>query len=172
MHARENFPFQSFSMNPTVSADLLKEAKDAFALFDKDSKGSIKTKDLAIVLRSLGFGLSAEALKEMERNADPGDLGVVKQQDFVRQLDKAVAFAQESKNETRKALKEMAVGIARLFENKSSSDGTISVKEFKNALVHVGEKLTEDEFTEMCKDLKVDAAGRISVDALGDFIVA
>ena len=156
----------------SVSADLAKEAKEAFALFDKDSKGTIKTKDLGIVLRSLGFGLSASQLKEMEHNADPGDLGYVRQQDFLRQLGTAVEFANESKSETRKALKEMAIGLGRMFENKKTADGMISVKEFRNALIHIGEKLSDEEFTEMCKDLKVDGSGRMKVDELADFILA
>jgi len=164
--------FSPYVYMSTVSADLTKEAKDAFALFDKDSKGTIKTKDLGIVLRSIGFGLSAAQLKTMEQNADPGDLGVVKQQDFLRQLGTAVEYANESKNETRKALKEMATGLGRMFEGKKTADGTISIKEFRNALIHIGEKLSEEEFTEMCKNIKVDDSGRMKVDELADAILA
>ena len=43
---------------------LLTEYKDAFTAFDKDSNGTISTKDMATVLRSLGMNPSEADLKE------------------------------------------------------------------------------------------------------------
>ena len=158
-------------MSP-VTQTLTTEATEAFALLDKDSTGSIKTKDMGFLLRSLGLELSPTDVKEMERNADPFSSGFVKQADFFRQLEPASVIAQRAKTETRMALKEMAVGLARLFENKRTSDGSVSAREFRLALTRVGEKLSDDEFAEMCRDLKADANGRINVDSLSDLILA
>jgi calmodulin len=167
------FPEIFFITTLLAMADenLVKEATEAFAFFDKGSEGSIKTKDMQVALRSLGFSFSPAQLKEMERDADPATMGYVKQADFLRQLSKAAVFTQQAKQETRKALQEMAQGMARLFEHKQTSDGTVSSQVFRHALTRVGDRLSDDEFTEMCKTLKVDN-GRIKLDVLSDFMTS
>ena len=158
------------TLKPGVSHELVKEAKDAFALFDKQSEGSIKTRDMGLILRSLGFALSVSELKKMEKDADKDGMGYVELPDFLRQLDKAVALAHASKEETKKAIKSMGEGLARLMENKKTSDGTIASRDFRQVLTRVGERLSPDEFTEMCHDLEV-SNGRISIDNITKYVL-
>jgi calmodulin len=153
-----------------VSHELMKEAKVAFALFDKQSGGTIKTRDMGLILRSLGFALSGSDIKKMEKDADKDGMGLVKLPDFLRQLDAALALTRASKEETKKAIKLMDDGLARLVENKRSGSGSISSHYFRQALTRMGERMSQDEFVEMCRELEV-VDGRITVDALTKYVV-
>ena len=156
-----------------VSEETISQAREAFALFDKDSTGSIKTKDLGLLLTSVGFGLPPAALKQLERDADPFSAGTIKQAEFLRILDSAARMAEAWKSDTRKALTEMAIGLARLFEKKNNSDGsTVSAKEFRLALTRMGQKLSDEEFTEMCRGIEIDSNGRIKIESLSNHILA
>lgn len=46
------------------------ELKDAFALFDRLGGGVISTKDLAYVMRSIGYQTSPSEIEQMIREAD------------------------------------------------------------------------------------------------------
>lgn len=46
------------------------ELKDAFALFDRLGGGMISTKDLAFVMRSIGYQTTPSELEQMIREVD------------------------------------------------------------------------------------------------------
>ena len=156
-----------------ISDELLTEAREAFNLFDSESAGSIRTKDVGLVLRSLGFSLSVSELSSIERDADPNQLGFVKFHDFERQLSKAVVLAKASSAEAKKSIRNLGQLIQMLLENKpkAEADGEfISVHDLKHIMTRIGEKITADEFSQLCKDLDIEG-GNIRVEQLVNFLV-
>lgn len=151
----------------------LGEAQEAFALFDKQSSGSIETKDLGMVLRALGYSVSASQLKEIEKDADPEGSGYVKQSDFMRSVSKAESLAKASNIGAKKAIKEMGAGVQSLLEGKKVKNPeaaySISAADFKHMMTRVGEKVSASEYNDMIKDLEMDG-NRIKLDTLVSFL--
>ena len=52
-------------MSHNLTEDKLNEAKEAFKLADKDNSGSIKTKEVPMVMRALGLDPSEDDLSSM-----------------------------------------------------------------------------------------------------------
>jgi calmodulin len=157
------------SSTPTeIPDDLKAEAREAFNLFDKDSAGSIRTCDIGLVLRSLGFNLSDTDLLAMEAEVDPEKLGFVKYQDFEKLLSKAIAISKASSAEAKKVIKTIGVLLTQL--GIATDTQSISVHDLKHLVTRVGEKMSNEEFSEMCRDLEI-VDGKISIDQLVNYLV-
>ena len=156
---------------PNVPEELVSEAREAFNLFDKDSAGSIRTCDIGLVLRSLGFNLSDTDLTTMEAEVDPENLGFVKFQDFEKLLAKAVVISKASSAEARKVMKTLAVGLKQLgIMPGNESTESVPIHDLKHLLTRIGEKMSNEEFSEMCRDLEI-VDGKVSVDQLVNYLV-
>ena len=59
--------FKNYGINRIL---LVSEFKEAFCIFDKDGDGTISTKELGIVMRSLGETKSDEQLEQMIAEVD------------------------------------------------------------------------------------------------------
>ena len=66
MSAEENIKDPSTSLN----SDQISEFKEAFALFDKDGDGTITTRELGTVMRSLGQNPTESELVDMINEVD------------------------------------------------------------------------------------------------------
>jgi Ca2+-binding EF-hand superfamily protein len=158
-------------MSTGLTAEILKDAKDAFSLFAKGVSGALKTKDLGLVLRSLGFLVTPAELKLMEQDADPTNSGAIYHEAFMKQVSVAFGYSQAAKKAARIAFEKMGVAMALLIEGKKTSDGTIAEKDIKRALAKTGDRLTEEQLTQMLKDMDFER-GRISIEAFSGFILA
>ena len=157
----------------SVPEDLVAEAKEAFNLFDKDSAGSIRTCDIGLVLRSLGFNLSDTDLAAMEEDVDPEKLGFVRFPDFEKKLlAKAIVISKASSAEARKVMKTLGMSLKELglATGNSESVTEVSIHDLKHLLTRVGEKMSNEEFSEMCRDLEI-VDGKVSVDQLVNYLV-
>jgi len=154
-----------------IPDELLAEAREAFNLFDKESAGSIQTKDVGLVLRSLGFNLSDGELAKMQADADPEQLGFVKFHEFEKLIGKAIVITKASSAEAKKVIKTIGESIAKLASHKDSDDPThVSVHDLKHLLTRTGEKMSNEEFSELCKDLDIHN-GKISIEQLVNYLV-
>lgn len=136
------------------------EAREAFSLFDRDSSGKMDIAELPTVLRSLGYIPSASALKEMQNDADPNNSGYAKVGDFLRQVEKAAAVAQTSKQEALKQLPWLKDGIRFFMRGESlksvweKEEDFVSVADLKRAMTRTGEQLSEEEVNELFRELQ------------------
>jgi len=151
-------------------SELVAEAREAFNLFDKDSAGSIRTCDIGLVLRSLGFNLSDTDLASMEAEVDPEKLGFVKFSDFEKLLAKAVVISKASSAVARKVMRTLGESMNELGLATDGNRESITVYDLKHLLTRIGEKMSHEEFAEMCRDLEI-VDGKISVDQLVNYLV-
>ena len=163
-------PVEAQQYSVVVTQEALDEAVEAFNLFDKQSPGWIFTKDFPIVMRSVGYSLSAADLKLMEADADPNGSGYISQPDFIRQIYKAVEFTHASSANARKSMMNMADNINLLLGSVMDKHRTMSREDFKHIMTRVGEKLSNDEFDDLCASLDT-SSGRISVDNMINFLM-
>ncbi len=126
------------------------EAREAFNLFDRDSSGAIPAAEVVTVLRSLGYPVSAE----VQKDADPEKTGVAKIGDFLRCVEKAAIAAAASTHAAEKQLPDLVKGINLLFGGQGS-EGLVPVAALKRILMRTGERMSNEEVTDMFRELQI-----------------
>ena len=179
---------------PDLEEEFIMEAKEAFSLFDKDGDGSITTKELGTVMRSLGALLLIHlrplvlVLRStlLGQNPTEGELGDMIDEvdadgngtiDFPEFLNMMMRKARDSDPEAE--IKE----AFKVFDK--DGNGYISPAELRHVmaslgallLIHlrplvlvlrsplcIGEKLTDQEVDEMIREADFDGDGLINYD--------
>ncbi|VAI15838.1 unnamed protein product [Triticum turgidum subsp. durum] len=128
-----------------LSQEQIQEFREAFKLFDKDGDGTITTKELGTVMRSLGQHPTEDELKDF--------LGLV-----ARQM-RGDAEAEEELHEA-----------FRVFDK--DNNGFISLDELRTVMKNLGEKLSEDELNEMLQEADADGDGQINYKEFAKVMMA
>uniref|UniRef100_A0A8D1BAP9 EF-hand domain-containing protein n=1 Tax=Sus scrofa TaxID=9823 RepID=A0A8D1BAP9_PIG len=74
------------SVADQLTEEQIAEVQEAFSLFDKDGDGTITTKELGTVMRSLGQNPTEAELQGMINEADIDGDGQVNYEEFVQML--------------------------------------------------------------------------------------
>ena len=114
-------PGQKYSVKLTDAE--LDSFKETFMMFDKDGDGTVSTKELGAVMRSLGNNPTEEELEEMIEDSDRDGSGSVDFQEFVELMIK-----REAEKETPEDLKQ----AFRVFDK--DGNGFVSTSEIKYVL--------------------------------------
>ncbi|KAJ2939205.1 hypothetical protein O0L34_g8519 [Tuta absoluta] len=134
-----------------LTEDRLEELRDAFALFDKDEEGTIPSKELTLIMRSLGYNLLDAELKDMTKEVDPDDTGII---DF----DQFTAIAMRKINATD--------NVAEIRDAFRAYDvegtGLITTKDLRETLLDLGEKFNDEEVYEMVREADLNADGLVN----------
>ena len=120
---RDNYPAKQIDLIITagdkysvkITDEQLESFKETFMMFDKDGDGTVSTKELGAVMRSLGNNPTQEELEELIDDADRDGSGSVDFREFVELMIK-----REAEKETIDDLKQ----VFRVF------DKVISLKIF------------------------------------------
>ncbi|ORX67726.1 calmodulin mutant SYNCAM43 [Basidiobolus meristosporus CBS 931.73] len=120
------------------------EFKEAFSLFDKDGDGSITTKELGTVMRSLG---------QNPPRIDADGNGQIDFNEFLNLMSRKLKET-DSEAEIKEAFK--------VFDK--DGNGFISASELHHVMNNLGEKLSEQEITEMIREADVDGDGQINYE--------
>ncbi|CAH1728207.1 unnamed protein product [Chironomus riparius] len=121
--------------------------KDGFALFDKDSNGSISTSELGDVMRTLGQNPTEAELQYMINEVDADGSGSIDFDEFLKMMGGIVKSPEDEEREMWDAF--------QVFDK--NGDGFVSIDELKFVLTNLGERLTDQEMNEILKDADVDA---------------
>ncbi|KAJ7883401.1 calmodulin [Mycena olivaceomarginata] len=124
-------------MADQLSEEQISEFKEAFSLFDKDGDGTITTKELGTVMRSLG------------QNPTEGEL-----QDMFLSMMARKMRDTDSEEEIKEAFK--------VFDK--DGNGCISAAELRHVMTNLGEKLSDNEVDEMIREADVDGDGQINYE--------
>ncbi len=121
-----------------LSAEQVKECKETFKMFDQDGDGTITTKELGIMMRSLGLNPTEDELQEMIQEVDEDGNGEIDFDEF-----KTIMY-QMMKNP------EAEIGTLeafRVFDKERT--GLISQVELKHIFMKMGETMSEEEAEEL-----------------------
>ncbi|XP_062620981.1 neo-calmodulin-like isoform X2 [Saccostrea cucullata] len=136
-----------------LSAEIKKDFKETFNLFDKDGDGTISTSELAVVMRSLGQNPSDDDIENMLRGVDEDGNGSIDFEEFVlmmaRKLEKS-----NTEDEIREAF--------TLFDK--DCNGYITVSELRNILTETGQKIRPEEADELIKSIDKDGDGKVDYE--------
>ncbi|KAI0028876.1 hypothetical protein K488DRAFT_57604, partial [Vararia minispora EC-137] len=129
------------------------EFKEAFSLFDKDGDGTITTKELGTVMRSLGQNPTEAELQDMINEVDADGNGTIDFPEFLTMMARKMRDT-DSEEEIKEAFK--------VFDK--DGNGFISAAELRHVMTNLGEKLTEVEVDEMIREADIDGDGQINYD--------
>ncbi|CDR97700.1 calmodulin [Babesia ovata] len=140
-------------MADQLSEEQIAEFKEAFSLFDRDGDGSITTKELGTVMRSLGQNPTEAELADMINDIDSSGSGAIDFPEFL------ILMARKMKEgDTEEEL----VQAFKVFDR--DGNGFISAQELRHVMTNLGEKLTNEEVEEMLREADVDGDGKINYE--------
>ncbi|KAG8504857.1 Calmodulin-3 [Galemys pyrenaicus] len=119
-----------------LTEEQIAEFKEAFSLFDKDGDGTITTKELGTVMRSLGQNPTEAELQDMINEVDADGNGTIDFPEFLTMMARKMKDT-DSEEEIREAF--------RVFDK--DGNGYISAAELRHVMTNLGEKLTDEENT-------------------------
>uniref|UniRef100_A0A2K6MME7 EF-hand calcium-binding domain-containing protein 11 n=1 Tax=Rhinopithecus bieti TaxID=61621 RepID=A0A2K6MME7_RHIBE len=127
------------------------EFKEAFSLFDKDGDGTITTKELGAVLRSLVQNPTEAELQDVINEVDADGNGTMDFPEFLTKMARKMKDT-DSEEEIREAF--------RVFDKVGN--GYISAAELRHVMTNLGEKLTDEEVDEMIREADTDGNGQVN----------
>ncbi|GFE53837.1 calmodulin [Babesia ovis] len=140
-------------MADQLSEEQIAEFKEAFSLFDRDGDGSITTKELGTVMRSLGQNPTEAEIADMINDIDTSGTGAIDFPEFL------ILMARKMKEgDTEEEL----VQAFKVFDR--DGNGFISAQELRHVMTNLGEKLTNEEVEEMLREADVDGDGKINYE--------
>eukprot|EP00397_Hematodinium_sp_SG-2012_P038652 GEMP01042079.1.p1 GENE.GEMP01042079.1~~GEMP01042079.1.p1 ORF type:complete len:150 (+),score=48.42 GEMP01042079.1:82-531(+) len=134
-----------------LTEEQIVEFKEAFSLFDKDGDGAITTKELAIVMRSIGQHPTDAELQDMLNEVDADGSGTISFPEFLALMARKMKDVDEAED---------LVEAFKVFD--LDGDGFISASELRKVMNNLGEKLTEQEIDEMIREVDNDGDGKVS----------
>lgn len=140
-----------------LNEEQIAEFKEAFSLFDKDGDGTITTKELGTVMRSLGQNPTEAELQDMINEVDADGNGTIDFPEFLTMMARKMKET-DSEEEIREAF--------RVFDK--DGNGFISAAELRHVMTNLGEKLTDEEVDEMIREADIDGDGQVNYE--GQFI--
>uniref|UniRef100_A0A8C7XJ40 EF-hand domain-containing protein n=1 Tax=Oryzias sinensis TaxID=183150 RepID=A0A8C7XJ40_9TELE len=147
--------------NRWLSTLLEMEFKEAFSLFDKDGDGTITTKELGTVMRSLGQNPTEAELQDMINEVDADGNGTIDFPEFLTMMARKMKDT-DSEEEIREAF--------RVFDK--DGNGYISAAELRHVMTNLGEKLTDEEVDEMIREADIDGDGQVNYEEFVQMMTA
>jgi len=136
-----------------LTEEQIAEFKEAFFLFDKDGDGSITTRELGTVMRSLGQNPTETELQDMIHEVDADGSGTIDFPEFLALMAKKM-----KETDTEEEL----IEAFRVFDR--DGNGLISAAELRHVMINLEKKLTDEEVDEMIREADIDGDGHINYE--------
>ena len=125
--------------------------KDIFSQFDKDGDGTLATKYVGTIMRTLGQSPTEAELRQIIMQVDADKSGEMDFSEFVMMMANHMKEETDTKEEICKAFK--------VFDEKGC--GSIPVEDLRCVLTTLGEALTEEEMDELLKKADLNKDGKV-----------
>mmetsp|Transcript_35185 Transcript_35185/g.69878 ORF Transcript_35185/g.69878 Transcript_35185/m.69878 type:complete len:163 (-) Transcript_35185:275-763(-) len=120
---------------------------------EKGGVGTITTKELGTVMRSLGQNPTEAELADMINEVDADGNGTIDFPEFLTMMARKMKDT-DSEEEILEAFK--------VFDK--DGNGFISAAELRHIMTNLGEKLTDEEVDEMIREADIDGDGQINYE--------
>jgi len=136
-----------------ISEKQFNDAHQAFKLHDKSDKGSVSTKDVASVFKSLALHVKDEKLQLWVDEMDEDARGEIQWENFKILFERKV---QEDEDE-----RELRSAFRVLDKN---NQGEIDVEDLRWILRSLGDDLTDEEIQDMINETDTDGSGTVDYE--------
>ncbi|TRY79097.1 hypothetical protein TCAL_11703 [Tigriopus californicus] len=126
------------------------EFKEAFDEFDKDRSGSISTKELLFVMRSIGQNPTEDEIQDLIMESDLNGDGTIDFKEFLAMMKRKSAETDQTE-----ALRE----AFRIFDKDRS--GFIEAKEIFSVTSTLGQALSKEELNAFMKEADLNGDGKL-----------
>jgi len=140
-------------MAENLTEEQIAEYKEAFVLFDKDGSGSITTKELGTVFRTLGQNPTEGELAEMVRMVDRDGNGTIEFPEFLMLV---------ANNSRKPDTEEDVIESFKTFDKENN--GFIPAAELRHVLMNIGDKLSDEEVDVLIQEADIDGDGQINYE--------
>merc|ERR550534_613242 len=150
MHAKnrvQNFNARKYE-RPGLKQDEIEEIKEAFDLFDTDQSGNIDLRELKAAMQSLGYESKNETIFTMLGELDKDGNASLDFDEFLELM-----AGKDGTRDDRDGREEIDK-VFRLFD--AEQKGAISVKDVQRVAKELGERLSQEEITEIVRRAVVD----------------
>ena len=137
------------------------EFREAFQAFDKDGNGSITTKELGTVTRSLGQNLSEAEIKEMIDIVDEDKNGTIDFQEFLHLMARKMKIIDKE---------EELLDAFNILDRDGS--GKISKYELRYIIMSTDSKIKGDDIEDIIKTIGTDEEGKIDLQDFIDILMS
>ena len=128
-----------------LTAAQLEEIKECFSMFDRDNDGYISTKEIGVLMMSLGMSPTRKELEEVMKKVRPSKRGHVSLPEFM-DIVKSDQRKTSSGEEIMEGFK-----IYDQMMSRKRNNGKIEVRELRKVMTTFGERLNKDEIDGMVK---------------------
>nr|BBI93218.1 fusion protein of luciferase and GCaMP6f [synthetic construct] len=150
-----------YNLPDQLTEEQIAEFKEEFSLFDKDGDGTITTKELGTVMRSLGQNPTEAELQDMINEVDADGDGTIDFPEFLTMMARKMKY-RDTEEEIREAF-----GV---FDK--DGNGYISAAELRHVMTNLGEKLTDEEVDEMIREADIDGDGQVNYEEFVQMMTA
>ena len=140
-------------MTNILTEEQIIEFKEAFNMFDKSRSGTILSKDLGTVIRSLGWNPTEAELSSLTASYVKDSNGIINFHEFIN-----IIANKATETDTEEELRE----AFRVFDK--DGNGFITSAELKYYLTNLGEKMTDDEVNKLIQEADIDGDGQINYE--------
>merc|ERR1711977_208946 len=142
-----------FAMADQLTEEQIAEFKEAFSLFDKDGDGTMGTKELGTVMRSLGQNPTEAELQDMINEVDTDGNGTIDFPEFLSLMARKMKDVD---------VEEELIEAFKVFDR--DGNGFISHAELSHVMRNLGQQLTGEEVDEMIREADIDGDGQINYE--------
>ena len=130
-------------------------------MFDKSQRGQVATSELGNLVRALNINPTETEIQEMVAKVDPKQSGNFSCQD----IEKVVS----ERGKDKETLQDL-VDALKVFD--SDHDGKITVRDFKHAMMTMGERMGEREIEEIVGDSELVNNDSIIIEEFAKMIMS
>lgn len=138
-------------MDENQAEDEFADYKEAFSLYDRETKYVIPTSKLGCIMRSLGQNPPADEIEMLEKEVDPDATGEMQYQKFEDMMVRRKANVN---------VEDELCDAFRAFDKEKN--GFLSVGELRNIMKNFGDKLTDEELEEFIGEADKDGDGQVN----------
>ena len=148
--------------HPQLTDEQISLFQEVFSLYDAEEDGTISTPDLAKVMKCIGCDFTQQELEKITNEVDPRQFGVINFQQFLVMMSRNLKDKPSAEDRCREVFMYFDV----------DEKGFITSSDLRQAMINLGENLTEKDIKQMINEAAIQENGEVSYDQFVEIILS